>query len=146
MHIFKEFDQIDPIFKREVFANCRFSYCQNNYEEDEDHVSDAWPNKEFNPVVQKANHASDKVHFILSGQIHIMSKDGTFQYGTLFEGSYFGDISILLDEPNQFSYYFDPFAKRPVLMISIARNNFLDICKKHPIAHENMVSKAKERQ
>ena len=145
-HIFKEFDQIDPTFKREVFAKCRFSYCQNHYEEDEDHVSDAWPNQPYLPEVEKANHASSKVHFILAGQIHIMSKDGTFHYGTLLEGSYFGDISILLDQPNQFSYYYDPFNARPVLMLSIDRDAFLDICNKHPIPHEHLISAAKERQ
>lgn len=75
-----------------------------------------------------------------------MSKDGTFQYGTLLEGSYFGDISILLNEPNQFSYYYDPFTKKPVLMLSIDKVKFLEICDQHPIPHENLILKAKERQ
>ena len=29
------------------------------------------------------------------------------EYGVLNEGSYFGDISVLLDEPNQYSYIID---------------------------------------
>lgn len=57
---------------------------------------------------------SDKVYFILSGQIHIMSEHGQFDYGTLNEGSVFGDISILLDEANQHSYFFDPYQEKPV--------------------------------
>ena len=39
---------------------------------------------------------SSKVYFILSGEIYIMSKDGNIDYGVLSEGSYFGDISVLL--------------------------------------------------
>ena len=28
-----------------------------------------------------------------------------YEYGILHEGSYFGDISILTNQPNEFSYY-----------------------------------------
>ena len=38
-----------------------------------------------------------------------MDPSGMIEYGKLSEGSYFGDISILNDEPNEYSYYFDPF-------------------------------------
>ena len=41
------------------------------------------------------------------------------EYGQLSEGSYFGDISILNDEPNEYSYYFDPFTNKPLEMLEI---------------------------
>jgi hypothetical protein len=37
-----------------------------------------------------------------------MNKAGLFNYGILGQGSYFGDISLFLDEPNQFSYFYNP--------------------------------------
>lgn len=76
-------------------------------------------------MVIKAGEMSSKVYFILSGEIYIMSKDGRFDYGVLSEGSYFGDISVLLKQPSQFSYFFDPFQERPVMMLSIDASLFL---------------------
>lgn len=75
-----------------------------------------------------------------------MSKDGLLHYGTLLEGSYFGDISILLNEPNQFSYYYDPFMARPVILLSIEKAVFKSICSYHTIPHEILRQKAEERQ
>ena len=40
---------------------------------------------------------SKRVYLILKGDIHIMSKDGLYEYAILNEGSYFGDISLLMD-------------------------------------------------
>jgi len=51
-------------------------------------------------MVIKAGEKSEKIYFILSGEIYIMSQDGRFDYGVLTEGSYFGDISVLLKQPN----------------------------------------------
>ena len=50
---------------------------------------------------------SKKVCFIISGTVHIMDKNTKYEYGVLNEGSYFGDISLLLNEPNQFCYVFN---------------------------------------
>jgi signal-transduction protein with cAMP-binding, CBS, and nucleotidyltransferase domain len=60
------------------------------------------------PCIETAGKLSTKVYFIIKGQIHIMSKDGMYQYGILNEGSYFGDISTLLNQPNYFSYFYNP--------------------------------------
>ena len=38
-----------------------------------------------------------------------MEAIGLYNYGILKKGSYFGDISILLNKPNEFSYLYDPF-------------------------------------
>ena len=56
---------------------------------------------------------SESLYFIISGNIHIMNKSGMIRYGTLSEGSYFGDLSILRNEPNEFSYFIDPYANKP---------------------------------
>ena len=52
---------------------------------------------------------SNKVYFLISGIIHIMDKNGLYEYGIIHEGSYFGEISLLLDEPNEYSYCYNPF-------------------------------------
>jgi len=88
--------------------------CQNYLQDDGIDCCFDWPAKKDTPIIIKADQMSDKVYFILSGQIHIMSEDGQFDYGTLNEGSVFGDISILLDEANQHSYFFDPYQEKPV--------------------------------
>lgn len=75
-----------------------------------------------------------------------MSKDGNFNYGVLQEGSYFGDISILLEEPNQYSYYYDPYQTRPVHLLQISSKNFLDIVEKHPIPKESLIKVAVEKK
>ena len=49
---------------------------------------------------------SEKVYFIISGQIHIMNKEGLYEYGILQDGSYFGDISLLLNEENDYSFQY----------------------------------------
>ena len=43
---------------------------------------------------------STHVHFIVSGKVHIMNKQGLWEYGILEEGAYFGDISALSGEAN----------------------------------------------
>lgn len=65
--IFQDFDELDPSFKREIFRSCKFSYWQNKFEDDEDLVSEEWPNRDPAPMILRANNHSDKVYFILSG-------------------------------------------------------------------------------
>lgn len=59
------------------------------------------------PIIQHSGMKSKHVFFIVSGKVHIMNSDSMIEYGVLNEGSYFGDISVLLDEPNQYSYIID---------------------------------------
>ena len=72
----------------------QFVACVNH---DEGFIEEEWPYRPLIPRIIKAGEISSKVYFILSGQIHIMSKDGQYDYGILYEGSYFGDISALLN-------------------------------------------------
>lgn len=60
------------------------------------------------PVIEENGTISKFVHFINKGQIFIMDKNGLYEYGNLKAGSYFGDISILLDQPEEFSYFYNP--------------------------------------
>jgi hypothetical protein len=48
-----------------------------------------------------------------------MNREGMYEYGIIHEGSYFGDISLLLNEENEFSYHYNPFYKKPVQMLSL---------------------------
>ena len=93
----------------------------------------------------KANTVSNNVFFILSGQIHIMSKDGQYKYCTLSEGSYFGEISLLLDEPNEYSYYFNPNDKS-VNLLAINGLSFLKVCENHLLSKELLIKHAKQRK
>ena len=43
---------------------------------------------------------NDKVYLVISGPIYIMDPMCQFEYGVLYTGSLFGDISVFFDEPN----------------------------------------------
>ena len=66
------------------------------------------------PIIENSNKMSKRVHFIISGQIYLMNREGMYEYGVIHEGSYFGEISLLLDEENEFSYHYNPFSGKPV--------------------------------
>jgi len=70
---------------------------------------------------------SEGVYFIILGQIIVMDSTGKFKYTTLSEESFFGEMSLLLNEPNQYSYFYDPY-DRPVTAIYISRDDFEKIC------------------
>lgn len=78
----------------------------------------------------------------MSGLIHIMDKLGLYEYGLIHEGSYFGEISVLFDEPNEYSYCFDPYADKSVQFLSIEAADFVEICKEHPCSFEVMLDRA----
>lgn len=98
------------------------------------------------PVVQEAEEMSFKIHFILSGQIHIMNKNGLFDYGRLEEGSYFGDISTMLNEYNEYAYFSNPFTDKSVQLLSIDSQEFLRICDKYKFSKQKMKEKALRRK
>lgn len=75
-----------------------------------------------------------------------MNKSGMFDYCVLDDGSYFGDISALLDEPNEYSYLCNPFAEKPVQLLSINSDDFLSICDKYRYSKKSMMNKALKRK
>lgn len=82
---------------------------------------------------------SDKVYFLISGLVHIMDKNGLYEYGIIHEGSYFGDISLLLDEPNEYSYCYNPFQDRPIQFLELDASVFKQICRAFPCSYEVML-------
>ena len=53
-----------------------------------------------------------------------MDKSGLYEYGVLSDGSYFGDISLLLDKNEEFSYFFNPYLKKPIIMLTLTADIF----------------------
>ena len=54
-----------------------------------------------------------------------MDVNGIHEYGVLTEGSYFGDIGLLLQEPEEFSYFSNPYHTKPILMMKVPSKEFL---------------------
>jgi len=75
-----------------------------------------------------------------------MDKHGMYEYGLIHEGGYFGDISLIFDEPNEYSYCFNPFSGRSVQVLSLDAEEFLNICKSHPCSFEVMLERAKHKK
>ena len=71
-----------------------------------------------------------------------MNKNGLFDYGRLSEGSYFGDISTLENEVNEYSYFSNPHTDKSVQFLSIDSSVFLKICEKYQFSKQIMKEKA----
>ena len=98
------------------------------------------------PVIEQGGQMSRKIYFILSGTILVLDKDCVHEYGRLHDGSYFGDISTLLDEPNDFSYGYNPFDDRSVQCLALNCEVFLKICRLYPLSYEVMLRRAWNRK
>lgn len=76
-------------------------------------------------TIIESGSTSRKIYFIFSGQVNLMDKAGIIEYANLQEGSYFGDISSLLNEPAEYSYMYDPFlVERPLQLLAIDTHLF----------------------
>jgi hypothetical protein len=74
-----------------------------------------------------------------------MNKNGLYEYGILGEGSYFGDISLLLKQKEEFSYFYNPYLSKAIIMLIVNAKEFIKICDKHPLSREIMVKRANEK-
>jgi len=128
----------DHQFKRQIISHSRF-HCYLGSEQLE-------AGDENRPVkiVQEGKMSTD-VHFIVSGKVHIMNKQGLWEYGSLEEGAYFGDISAFTNEPNQFSYYFNHRQPKGLFLLSINIVDFLNICGQFKFSHELMKQRAQKK-
>jgi len=97
------------------------------------------------PIIIKAGTRPKNVYFIISGQIHIMDKEGIYEYGILSDGSYFGDISLLLDQDEEFSYFYNPQTPKPITMLTIKADKFIEICNKYPLSKDVMLKRTNEK-
>ena len=76
-----------------------------------------------------------------------MDKTGNLQYGILQEGSYFGDISVINEEPNEYSYFYDHQNKdKQIQLLAIDGKVFNQICDKYPISKDVFHERAKKRK
>jgi len=86
-------------------------------------------------------------YLIISGPIYIMDKNCMFWYGSLGDGSYFGDISLFFDEPSQYSYAYNPFQGiRPIQLLAINGDEFIRLCRKYPLSFEVLLHRAYKRK
>lgn len=75
-----------------------------------------------------------------------MDKEGMYDYGVIGKGGYFGDISILLEKPNAFSYMYDPDESRePLMLYKIDKVDVLSIFEKYPLERSIFMDRAKKR-
>ena len=96
------------------------------------------------PVIEQSGRISKNVYFVLSGQIHIMNKNGMYEYGLVQECGYFGDISILLNQPSEYAYFNNPHTDTALLALDAKQ--FLAICNDHPIARDILIERAYKRR
>jgi hypothetical protein len=78
-------------------------------------------------VVREGEPGSD-IYFVARGRLEILSADGNTSHGTLEDGDYFGDLSMLLEERRTASVRAETFCDLYVL----SRKNFDRIKKEYP--------------
>ena len=75
-----------------------------------------------------------------------MDKTGMYDYGVINEGGYFGDISVLLNQPSEFSFFYNPHSGKPVMLLSLPSETFMSICDDYPVVKEILVARAHKRK
>ena len=149
--VFKsKYDLFAPIFEgcsvgfqRELIFNCKFKYY---VEDEEEEMKIDWvPGVEL-PVILEAFDHSKYVYFILKGEVHVMDTFGLYDYALVETGSYFGELSIILERPNEYSYFYDPYQTRPLQMLRITSEMFVKILNKYPLEREIWIERAKKRK
>lgn len=75
-----------------------------------------------------------------------MDSQCIFEYGLLREGSYFGDVSVLFEQPSIYSYAYNPLQDEPIQCLSISKDKFLQICRSYPICYEHLLNRAYKRK
>lgn len=113
-------------FQRELILNSTFRYFTAQQEADlpDDYNKSALDQ----PLLIEAHKSDNDLFLVLSGHIYIMDSTGMYGYGMIKSGSYFGDTSILLNQPNAYSYFYNPFSEKPLQLLKIKRKDFLIIC------------------
>ena len=75
-----------------------------------------------------------------------MNKEGLLMYGILGEGSYFGDLSVMSDEPNEFAYYVDPYSNKPNEFLQIDGQVFKEVLSSFPLSKSIFERRAQNRE
>ena len=105
-----------------------------------------WVNGVELPVIEEAYEPSKNLYLILSGTVHVMDQAGLYNYGMVQQGSYFGDVSILTGKPNKYSYMFDPHQQKPLQMLQIKADVFIEILNRYPLEREILFDRAQARR
>ena len=58
-----------------------------------------------------------------------MDQNSFFEYTKLESGTYFGDVSVFLNEPNEYNYCYDPYGEKSIQFLSINSDEFIRICR-----------------
>lgn len=93
----------------------------------------------------KTGQFSTKVFFILHGKVFITDKTNKIVYATLGRGSCFGDISVLLDQPNKYNYLFNEWVQNDLFYLSVDSVEFQILCEKYPMTKKILVQRAIEK-
>ena len=75
------FEDLDLDFQREVLSRANFRYLAQDVEDDED--APAWIKDEQLPIIEHSGRRSKNVYFVLAGNVHIMNKEGMYEYGLI---------------------------------------------------------------
>lgn len=97
------------------------------------------------PCLLEAKSHARYVYFILEGTVDIMNKNGHYQYGSLAEGSLFGEFSVLTSIESPFSYFFNHFNEKPLCLLSIEAKDFNKICNNHPLVKEVLIERGRHK-
>ena len=126
--------------------NSKYIFIESEGKKELQDYSYLWFAKNQSPVLQPAMEKSTNIYLILSGKVHIMDPSGMIEYGILYEGSYFGDISLLNDEPNYFSYFSDPYSIRPLELLEIDGKCFLELLDSYYLGKKEFMLRLKVRE
>ena len=134
-------------FQRELVLNFSFRYYSA------DHPGQENPNifsrdRVDLPIIERAFEDARYIHFIINGKVHMMDHAGMYDYGIIQKGSYFGDVSVILQKPNEFSYLYDPNygEAKPLYLFRIPAKTFMSLLDRYPLEKENWIERAKKRQ
>ena len=67
-----------------------------------------------------------------------------YEYGIIQDSSYFGDISILLNQPSDYAYY--NYNDSDITMLILDAKQFLEICNQHPFSRDILKENAQKRR
>jgi hypothetical protein len=71
-----------------------------------------------------------------------MDKHGIIKYGDLCDGACFGEISLLCNTPNEYSYFFNERDNKNLFLLEIDSLDFLELCDEYQMSKEIFKNRA----
>lgn len=97
------------------------------------------------PCLVEAKTHPNYVYLIIEGRVHIMNKNGQYPYGHLEDGSIFGEFTALTGNKSLFSYFYNHFDTKPLVLLSVRKDIFLQICDRHPLVKEALIRRGRKK-